>query len=150
MTADKYTSPKIQWQLLGRLRRLVVVGHRSFRNCCWYGCQTLSWTPIQTAFDPDPAIHWQRGGALGLVCPDNRFKQLFHEHHDTKEFGDLLRWVDWSLVHWEAVEAMSLAKIVTVALAGHMLIACSARTAENREKWFTSNRKMTSSGIRYL
>ena len=71
--------------------------------------QMLSWRSIQSVFDPDPQIHWQHAGALGLICPEDPFEQLFHEHHDTQEFANLLRWVDWSHVRWEAVDLSGVA-----------------------------------------
>jgi hypothetical protein len=62
---------------------------------------TLTWLTLQRAHGPDAFVHAVRVQALGLICPDDVFEQLFHEQHENAVLAAILRWVDWTAVKWE-------------------------------------------------
>jgi hypothetical protein len=70
----------------------------------------LTWSAIQSVYSADPAEHFSRAQALGLNCPLDVFKDLFHDHHGREDFADIhLRFVDWNTVVWEEVALSGVA-----------------------------------------
>ena len=62
---------------------------------------TIRWTAIQELYTVNAIEHSDRARGLGLDCPVNVFEQLFHEHHGDKDFGQVVRFIDWANVGWE-------------------------------------------------
>jgi hypothetical protein len=62
---------------------------------------SLTWSTLQSLYEPEPTTHAARAQTLGLDCPADVFEQLFHDRHNDPELGAVLRFVDWSQVTWE-------------------------------------------------
>jgi hypothetical protein len=69
----------------------------------------FSWSRIQRLYDADPVQHWQRCDSEGLQCPQEVFRQLFHEEADDAGFAAIVRAVDWGRVGWELEELAGIA-----------------------------------------
>src|ERR1019366_4218502 len=69
----------------------------------------FSWARIQSLYDADPAVHWQRCQAEGLECPQEVFTQLSNEEANNADFAAIVRAVDWGRVRWELEELSGVA-----------------------------------------
>jgi hypothetical protein len=69
----------------------------------------FSWARIQRLFDADAVVHWQRCEAEGLQCPQEVFRQLFHEEANNEDFAVIVRSIDWGRVRWELEEMSGVA-----------------------------------------
>jgi hypothetical protein len=57
----------------------------------------LSWQRVVDRYQPDAERHRETcAHELGLDCPFEVFRQLFHEQRADREFGDVCRSVDWA------------------------------------------------------
>ena len=61
----------------------------------------MKWQAIEALYVNDAASHGQACAAAGLSCPPDVFEQLFHDHHEDRDFASDLAGVDWSRVVWE-------------------------------------------------
>jgi hypothetical protein len=61
----------------------------------------IYWSDVEAKYSPNAETHWRACEAAGLACPFDVFEQLFHDHHENKDFARDLRRIDWSRVMWE-------------------------------------------------
>jgi hypothetical protein len=69
----------------------------------------LTWTRIQSLYEPIPDRHARAAQLAGLSCPPAVFKALFHGRHDDPDLEWLLRSIDFSQVSWEQEDRSSVA-----------------------------------------
>jgi hypothetical protein len=69
----------------------------------------LTWTRIQSLYEPIPDRHARAAQLAGLSCPPAVFTALFHGRHDDADLEWLLRGVDFSQVTWEQEERSGVA-----------------------------------------
>jgi hypothetical protein len=93
------------------------------RNAIEVGAFT--WTRIQSFYDADVDVHWQRCESKGLRCPLGVFAQIFHETEemlfvpaesaDVRPGGRMLSdlnsvaAIDWGRIRWELTELSGVA-----------------------------------------
>src|SRR5580692_11406037 len=61
----------------------------------------LSWTRIQSLYDPNSERHARAAQLAGLSCPLEVFTALFHDRHHDPDLEWLLRGIDFGQVTWE-------------------------------------------------
>jgi hypothetical protein len=61
----------------------------------------IYWSDVESSYVSNAEKHWRACEASGLVCPFDVFEQLFHDHHEDRDFARDLTRVDWSRVVWE-------------------------------------------------
>lgn len=61
---------------------------------------SLTWNALQKIYAPDPVEYLALAQGLGLQWPLDVFEQLFIDHHDDAEFGELVKFIDWSAIEW--------------------------------------------------
>jgi hypothetical protein len=64
----------------------------------------LTWTRIQSLYEPIPDRHARAAQLMGLSCPAPVFAGLFHDRHDDRDLESMLRDLDFSRVTWEREE----------------------------------------------
>lgn len=69
----------------------------------------FSWARIQRLYEADALAHWQRCEAEGLQCPQEVFKQLFHEKANDADFAVIASAIDWGRTRWELQEMSGVA-----------------------------------------
>jgi hypothetical protein len=60
----------------------------------------LTWGSVQQVYSPDPVEFLAFAEGLGLQWPLDVFEQLFIDHHDDEEFGELVGLIDWTRIEW--------------------------------------------------
>jgi hypothetical protein len=69
----------------------------------------FTWSRIQRLYQDDPNAHWARCDSEGLQCPQEVFRQLFHEQANIEAFDVIVRSIDWGRVRWELHEMSGVA-----------------------------------------
>jgi hypothetical protein len=69
----------------------------------------LSWTRLQSLYEPIPSRHARAAQLAGLSSPPAVFTALFHGRHDDPVLVSLLRGVDFSQVIWEQEDRSGIA-----------------------------------------
>jgi len=61
----------------------------------------LTWTRIQSLYEPITDRHARAAQLVGLSCPPAVFTALFHDRHDDPNLESLLGGIDVGQVRWE-------------------------------------------------
>jgi hypothetical protein len=69
----------------------------------------LTWTRIQSLYEPIPDRHARAAQLAGLSCPSAVFAALFHGRHNDPDLEPLVRGVDFSQVTWEQEDRSGVA-----------------------------------------
>jgi hypothetical protein len=69
----------------------------------------LTWTRIQSLYEPITDRHARAAQLAGLSCPPAVFTALFHDRHDDPELERLLGGIDFSPVRWEQEDRSGVA-----------------------------------------
>ncbi len=69
----------------------------------------LTWTRIQSLYEPDSHRHARAAQLAGISCPPEVFTDLFHDRHDDPDLAWLLRGADFALVKWTLEERSGIA-----------------------------------------
>jgi hypothetical protein len=69
----------------------------------------LTWSRIQSLYEPIPDRHARAAQLAGLSCPRAVFTALFHGRHDDPHLQELLQGVDFSQVTWEQGDRSGIA-----------------------------------------
>ncbi|HEY4338849.1 MAG TPA: hypothetical protein VGM97_02780 [Steroidobacteraceae bacterium] len=69
----------------------------------------LTWTRIQSLYEPIPERHARAAQLTGLSCPAAVFTALFHGRHDDPDLQELLQGIDFSHVTWEQEDRSGVA-----------------------------------------
>ena len=104
LTCQSFESRGTKSVLVGAIRKSEAVMSREELEVGAY-----TWGRVQRLYDTDPAVHWQRCEADGLVSPQEVFTQLFHEDAHNADFAMIVRALDWGRVRWELEEFSGVA-----------------------------------------
>jgi hypothetical protein len=69
----------------------------------------LTWTRIQSLYDPNSECHARAAQLAGLSCPVEVFTALFHRRAHNADLEWLLRGIDFGQVTWEQADRSGVA-----------------------------------------
>ena len=92
----------------------------------------ITWAAVQNQYATQATDHFAHAQAVGLECPWDVFEQLFHEHHDDKDFAQIVRFIDWAKVTWDetALSGVALRRVTVPRPYQHAVDEARWRTAE--------------------